>query len=154
MQNWIPRKAKTARAHRTVRWVVAWVTVTLLAADLAIVSAPRFADLLDHAQRRLKNWDDLEEQLLIPGAGLEFLGPDVVAAVHLLRSVRATTYRLSPAIRQDAVTQDAYLTQRVEETAWPIPYDPASHYLVRRNTEKSSCMELSSDRGMAVDYCD
>ena len=154
--NWILPRRRGRRFLGVLRWGIAWGSVIFLGADMAITAAPTFGKLADLARIRLNDWGDLERRLKVPGAGLEALGPEVGAGVGLLRAVGAESYRLSPAIRGGPVNRDPYpyLTQRIEEAAWPIPFDPASRFVLRRIEESTVCKPLSAANGIAIDHCD
>ena len=115
---------------------------------MAITAAPTFRQLADLARMRLNHWGDLERRLRLPGDDPEAMAPEVRAGIGLLRGVAAPTYRLSPTLQGEAVRL------WIEETAWPTPYDPASHFVLRRAEENTSCRQLSATKGMAIDYCD
>lgn len=147
-------KRRGRRLLGVFRWGVAWGSVIFLGADMAITTAPTFGKLADLVRVRLDHWAHLERLLKAPGAGLEALGPEVGAGVGLLKAVGAESYRLSPAIRGGLVNRDPYLTQRIEEAAWPIPFDPASRFVLRRIGEDAVCKPLSAADGIAIDHCD
>ena len=148
MENSIGPKRESGRFLLLVRLVIAWGSVIILGADVAITAAPTFRQLADLARIRLNYWGDLERRLKVPGAELEAMAPEVRAGVGLLRGAAAPSYRLSPAIQGEAVRL------WIEETAWPTPYDPASHFVLRRGEENTSCRQLSATKGLAIDYCD
>ena len=154
MEETVGPRRRTGRLLLWTRRIAAWVGVMLLGAAMAISSAPKVSELGNLALLRIENWTYLEQQLKVPGSGLEALHPDIGAAVKLLRAAGAPSYRLSPAIRQDEVRQDVFLTQRIEETAWPIPFDASAHFVIRKAEENLSCRQLAAEKGMAIDYCD
>ena len=154
LENSIRLKGESGRFLVLLRSFIAWASVIVLGADMAITAAPTFEQLADLVRSRFDHWGDLDRRLRVPGTGLEVLGQEVVAGVGLLRAVGAENYRLSLAIRGEVFNRDPYLTQRIEETAWPIPFDPASHFVLRRSGENTVCKQLSAAGGMAIDYCD
>lgn len=141
--------ARRPRAKNRARGLAAAAVVGLLGLALARDGARTAAGLVELAAIRIKDWHGHEQALTVADSGREALPARITATVAALKAGGAPAFRLSPGIEKDA-----FLSQRIAETAWPLPIDPAAPILVRTADEASSCTALAQNDGVAVDRCD
>jgi hypothetical protein len=132
-----------------LRPLAAWMGIMALCTHMALTRSVPIKEFLTLIKIRYHNWSGLERQLLTAGSGIDALPRNIGAGISLLKTANATTYRLSPKIREDV-----FLRQRLEEVSWPIEFSATSHFMLRRLDEATSCRQLSTKEEMAIDHCD
>jgi len=85
------------------------------------------------------------------GSGLEVVSQEARQATDLLAEAQATTYRLSPALLENALFH-----QRIIELSWPRTLEPTSPYLLYLHQVESlpaGCTELARREHVALAAC-
>ncbi len=97
---------------------------------------------------------DIKDLVIVvntPGSGLDAVPPEARQAAELLTEADATTYRLSPALMDNALFQ-----QRIIEITWPRRREKTSPYwlyLHQSETLPAGCTLMAQREHVALAHC-
>jgi hypothetical protein len=110
-----------------------------------------WAALRDSTLNLAMDIKDLVLVLNTPGSGLEVVPQEARQAAELLAEAGTSTYRLSPALIEDALFQ-----QRIIEIVWPLRLEPTSpYYLYLHQSEAlpAGCTLIAQREHVALAHC-
>lgn len=127
--------------------------VAILAAVILLTTGvvDTWAALRDSTLNLAMDIKDLALVLNTPGSGLEVVPQEARQAAELLAEAGASSYRLSPALIEDALFQ-----QRIVEVVWPLRLEPTSpYYLYLHQSEAlpAGCTLIAQREHVALAHC-